>query len=84
MRIGPGGSGLSGGELQRLALARAVLADAPVLLLDEPTAHLNTERQDALLATLRQLASGRTVIMASHDPAARAIADAVIAMERRS
>jgi len=84
MRIGPGGSGLSGGELQRLALARAVLADAPVLLLDEPTAHLDAERQDALLATLRQLASGRTVIMASHDPAARAIADAVIAMERSS
>ena len=84
MRIGLGGSGLSGGELQRLALARAVLADAPVLLLDEPTAHLDAERQDALLATLRRLASGRTVIMASHDPAARDIADAVIVMERQS
>lgn len=84
MRIGPGGSGLSGGELQRLALARALLAGAPVLLFDEPTAHLDAERQDALLATLRQLASGRTVIMASHDPAARDIADAVIVMERQS
>ena len=84
MQIGPGGSGLSGGELQRLALARALLAGAPVLLFDEPAAHLDAERQDALLTTLRRLTAGRTVIMASHDPAARDIADAVIAMERRS
>ena len=84
MRIGPGGCGLSGGELQRLALARALLAGAPVLLFDEPAAHLDAERQDALLTTLRRLTAGRTVIMASHDPAARDIADAVIAMERRS
>ena len=71
---------------------RASLADLslcpqqqpPVLLFDEPAAHLDAERQDALLTTLRRLTAGRTVIMASHDPAARDIADAVIAMERRS
>lgn len=81
-RIGPGGRVLSGGEAQRLALARAALRDAPLLLLDEPTAHLDPEAEAAFLAALRRLAEGRTVLMATHSPAAIAAADRVVGLAR--
>jgi ATP-binding cassette subfamily C protein CydD len=70
--------GVSGGEGRRLAVARALLADAPVLLLDEPTAHLDRESERALIATLKQLARGRVIIAATHSPALCAAADQVI------
>lgn len=70
--LGEGGLGLSGGQAQRLAMARAWLADAPVLLLDEPTASLDPATADRLLDALGELARGRAVLMASHDPAALA------------
>jgi ATP-binding cassette subfamily C protein CydD len=76
--IGRGGHGLSGGERQRLALARAILRDAPVWLLDEPTAHLDADAERQILALLRQLAPGRTMLMATHSPMALAAADHVI------
>ena len=76
--LGPGGSGLSGGELQRLALARAIAGGAKLLLLDEPTAHLDPDREAAFLTQIRALAPGRTVIVASHHPAVRALADHVV------
>ncbi len=70
-RIGEGGFGLSGGEAQRIAIARAYLKNAPLLLLDEPTAHLDPATEAEVIASLRRLALGRTVILASHSAAAR-------------
>ncbi len=71
-RIGEGGYGLSGGQAQRVAIARAYLRDAPLLLLDEPTAHLDPGTEREILDSLRRLAVGRTVLLASHSAAAHA------------
>ncbi len=70
--IGEGGHGISGGQAQRVAIARAFLKNAPLLLLDEPTSHLDPATELAVLASLRRLAVGRTVVMASHSAAAHA------------
>ncbi len=64
--IGEGGVRLSGGQRQRLALARAFLRDAPILLLDEPTSHLDEVSEEAVAASLRRLAAGRIVLVVSH------------------
>jgi ATP-binding cassette subfamily C protein CydD len=69
-RVGEGGYGLSGGQAQRVAIARAFLKNAPLLLLDEPTAHLDPATEAEVLDSLRRLAIGRTVILASHSSAA--------------
>ena len=69
-RVGEGGYGLSGGQAQRVAIARAFLKNAPLLLLDEPTAHLDPATEAEVLDSLRRLALGRTVILASHSAAA--------------
>ena len=68
-RIGPGGSFLSGGERQRLAVARTILTGAEVILLDEPTAHLDAEAGREMLADLREGLKDRTVVMVTHNPA---------------
>jgi ATP-binding cassette subfamily C protein CydD len=68
--VGEDGYGLSGGQAQRVAIARAFLKNAPLLLLDEPTAHLDPASEAAVLDSLRRLAAGRTVILASHATAA--------------
>ncbi len=68
--VGEGGFGLSGGQAQRVAIARAFLKNAPLLLLDEPTAHLDPATEADVLDSLRRLAIGRTVILASHSAAA--------------
>ncbi|HET6182302.1 MAG TPA: thiol reductant ABC exporter subunit CydD [Acetobacteraceae bacterium] len=73
-RIGEGGYGLSGGQAQRIAIARAFLKNAPLLLLDEPTAHLDPATEADVLDSLRKLALGRTVILASHSAAAHEFA----------
>lgn len=79
--LGERGFGLSGGQLQRLALARAFLKDAPVVLLDEPTAHLDAHNQAAIHATLRRLARGRTVLLVAHRPATVRLADTIVVLE---
>ena len=66
-RIGQKGRKLSGGQRQRIGIARAILRDAPVLVLDEPTTALDGESVQELLETLRRLADGRTTIIVSHD-----------------
>ncbi len=71
-RVGEGGYGLSGGQAQRVAIARAFLKNAPLLLLDEPTSHLDPATEAEVLDSLRRLALGRTVILASHSAAAHA------------
>ena len=72
--VGEGGYGLSGGQAQRIAIARAYVRNAPLLLLDEPTAHLDPATEADVLDSLRRLALGRTVILASHSTAAMAFA----------
>ncbi|WP_049621497.1 thiol reductant ABC exporter subunit CydD [Frateuria defendens] len=64
--LGERGQGLSGGEAQRLALARAWLRDAPLLLLDEPTQHLDRATAAAIDHALERLAAGRTVLRIAH------------------
>jgi ATP-binding cassette subfamily C protein CydD len=72
--VGEGGYGLSGGQAQRVAIARAFLKNAALLLLDEPTAHLDPVTEAEVLDSLRRLAVGRTVILASHSAAAHGFA----------
>ncbi len=72
--IGEAGYGLSGGQAQRVAIARAFVRDAPLLLLDEPTAHLDPATESDVLDSLRRLTLGRTVLLASHSGAAAAFA----------
>ncbi len=66
--LGTHGTDVSGGERQRLGVARALLADRPLLLLDEPTAHLDTETAAALASELRALTAGRTTLIVTHRP----------------
>ena len=72
--IGEDGYGLSGGQAQRVAIARAFVRDAPLLLLDEPTAHLDPATEADVLDSLRRLRVGRTVLLASHASAAQSFA----------
>ncbi|MFF8031343.1 thiol reductant ABC exporter subunit CydD [Streptomyces sp. NPDC016626] len=76
--LGEDGAGLSAGQRQRLALARAFLADRPVLLLDEPTAALDGATEAGIVAAVRRLAAGRTVLLVAHRPALLAVADRVV------
>ncbi|MDT6986425.1 thiol reductant ABC exporter subunit CydD [Streptomyces lusitanus] len=76
--LGEDGAGLSAGQRQRLALARAFLADRPVLLLDEPTAALDGATEAGVVAAVRRLAKGRTVLLVVHRPALLAVTDRVV------
>jgi ATP-binding cassette subfamily C protein CydD len=64
--VGDGGQGLSGGQIQRIALARALLKDAPLIILDEATAHLDLESETLIHQAIKTLAQGRTLIMVAH------------------
>ncbi|MFN2137820.1 MAG: thiol reductant ABC exporter subunit CydD [Candidatus Promineifilaceae bacterium] len=79
---GERGLGLSGGQAQRLALARAFLKNAPFLLLDEPAAHLDPATEVELLAATRDLLRGRTALVIAHRPQTIATADQVIRLEK--
>jgi ATP-binding cassette subfamily C protein CydD len=80
--VGERGIGLSGGQIQCVALARALLRDdAPLVLLDEPTASLDRERERRVLAALEALTRGRTVILATHRQSAARLCDRVVVLE---
>ncbi|MGY6023822.1 thiol reductant ABC exporter subunit CydD [Streptomyces spinosirectus] len=76
--LGEDGAGLSAGQRQRLALARAFLADRPVLLLDEPTAALDGATEAEVVEAVRRLSAGRTVLLVVHRPALLGPADRVV------
>lgn len=77
--VGSGGVGLSVGQRQRLALTRALCSTAPLVLMDEPTAHLDAASEAHVLASVRALhASGRTVVVIAHRPALIALAEQTI------
>lgn len=78
-RIGQGGVGLSVGQRQRLALTRALIDDKPLVILDEPTAHLDSRSEAQILEAVRELRrQGRTVLVIAHRRALLTLADSVI------
>lgn len=79
--VGELGETLSGGERQRIGLARAFLHNAPFLLLDEPTSNLDSLNEAAILKSLKEASSGKTVVLVSHRKSTVHIADSVIPME---
>lgn len=79
-RIGEKGYGLSGGQIRRILLARCVYKSAPILLLDEPTAHIDALSKDLLLQGLEHISQGCTVLVVTHDPEVMERMDRVIAL----
>ncbi len=80
--VGEAGANFSGGEARRIAIARAFLKDAPILILDEPTEGLDATAEHLVLAALDGLMRGRTTILISHRPSSLRHVDRVITLER--
>ncbi|RKN24252.1 thiol reductant ABC exporter subunit CydD [Micromonospora musae] len=79
--LGERGHGLSSGQRQRVALARAFLRDAPVVLLDEPTARLDSASEAVVLSATHRLVAGRTALLVAHRPALLSDADRILRIE---
>ncbi|QJT80041.1 cysteine/glutathione ABC transporter ATP-binding protein/permease CydC [Kosakonia sp. MUSA4] len=79
--LGEGGRQLSGGELRRLAIARALLHDAPLVLLDEPTEGLDAETESQVLELLREVMKDKTLLMVTHRLRGLAFFDRIIVMD---
>lgn len=79
--LGEAGVAVSGGEARRVALARVILRDAPILLLDEPTEGLDAETERAVLAALDEVMADRTVVMITHRPAVAEAMHRVVRIE---
>jgi ABC-type multidrug transport system fused ATPase/permease subunit len=80
--VGENGFLLSGGERQRLAIARVILKNAPIVILDEPTANLDSTTERKLFESLAPFLKNRTTLIISHRPIAAEFADQVIRMEK--
>ena len=80
-RIGEGGHGLSAGERQRIAIARAIVRQPLLVVLDEPTAHLDEVSERKVMVGLSALLVGRTAIVVSHRPALRDLADRAVLLD---
>jgi ATP-binding cassette, subfamily C, bacterial CydC len=83
-RVGEEGTELSGGQRQRLTVARALLSDAPVLVLDEPTAHLDPETAEVLVRDILAAAGDRTILLITHRPEGLDLVDEVVEIEKPS
>src|SRR5262249_39081875 len=77
-----GGAQLSGGEWQKIALARAFVRDAPVLILDEPTSSLDAQAEYEIFTRFRQLTAGKTAIFISHRFSTVRLADRILVVEQ--
>jgi len=80
--VGEEGVQLSVGQRQRVALARAFLSDAPILVLDEPTAHLDPETAEALIHDVLAAADGRSIVLITHRPEGLDLVDEVVSLAR--
>ena len=81
-RVGEGGTALSGGERQRVSIARAILKDAPIVLLDEATAALDPENEQAVQQGLRALAADRTLLVIAHRLQTVLSADSIVVLDQ--
>jgi len=79
--VAEAGGGLSGGERQRLSVARAVLKDAPILILDEPTSSLDAISEEIVFSALKRLRAGRTTIVIAHRLSTVRDADAILVLD---
>ncbi|MGE5312300.1 MAG: ABC transporter ATP-binding protein, partial [Nitrospirota bacterium] len=79
--LGEAGAGLSGGQKRRLAIARATLRDAPIVILDEPTAGLDAASERRVVDALDRLTAGKTTLIVTHQLATVANADRIVVME---
>ena len=79
--VGELGDTLSGGEKQRIGIARAFLHDSPMLLLDEPTSNLDSLNEGIILKSLKEESKGRTVVLVSHRESTMGIAEDVYHMD---
>jgi ABC-type multidrug transport system fused ATPase/permease subunit len=80
-RLAQHGRRLSGGQRKRVEIARLLIQDAPVVVLDEPTAGLDADTSRVVLRALRDMLAGRTIILITHDPVALEFADRVVGLE---
>lgn len=80
--VGEGGTYLSGGEAQRIALARAILKDAPIILLDEATAFADPENEGKILDAFSHLTKGKTVLVIAHRLGTVTNADRILYMDK--
>jgi ABC-type multidrug transport system fused ATPase/permease subunit len=80
--VGDGGRALSTGERRRIALARAFLRDAPIVILDEPTADLDAASAEVVHEAIERLRAGRTVLLIAHRPELAALADRAVVIDQ--
>ena len=80
--IGEGGSTLSGGEKQRISIARAILKDAPIVILDEATSSVDPENEQALLTAIQELTKDKTLISIAHRLSTVRNADQIVVIDQ--
>ncbi|MDD2359808.1 MAG: ATP-binding cassette domain-containing protein [Syntrophaceticus schinkii] len=80
--VGEGGSTLSGGEKQRISIARAILKDAPIVILDEATSSVDPENEHALLTAIGELTKGKTLITIAHRLTTVRTADQIVVIDK--
>ena len=81
-KIGEGGASLSGGERQRISIARAIIKDAPIIILDEATANVDPENEEALMQAIQALTRDKTIIMIAHRLKTVEHADQILVMDQ--